>query len=402
MKDEMLMNSPFAYLKNRDGDVFDKAIIERWHQARAYVLKKLKDIKIGPTSKETLKVVVLIDNENQELMLSVVRHLALAAHYTNYVECDEYGTIISKNRTGINIVSQNNNLDEELKKEEYLNNLLKYCQYKKDGKDVIPSENLIPIDIDLNITNVSIEEQGMMTMDFADVSKVLSTMKESDIYDIDTRMAVLCENVYNLGCEIDNLPYEDIHDLSRYSHALNVFQYNHLREAPKSLVTDKWIEDQVEVKNGLSNIFCADRFLSIRKGIKECVTKDNDENSFWNDKDLKLAISEHTRWNVEKLILGFRPMNDKERNRYESLMGEQRKAYKKLLKTEPDKLLEKFHDDYSTEIFVDRTGCEHIDPSHCNLCSFKDLRRIDPDNRKYDSFLMLAIPKILEKVKEDD
>ena len=133
-----------------------------------------------------------------------------------------------------------------------------------------------------------------------------------------------------------------------------------------------------------------------------CVTKDNDENSLWSDKDLKLAISEHTRWNVEKLILGFRPMNDKERNRYESLMGEQRKAYKKLLKTEPDKLLEKFHDDYSTEIFVDRTGCEHIDPSHCNLCSFKDLRRIDPDNRKYDSFLMLAIPKILEKVKEDD
>ena len=124
----------------------------------------------------------------------------------------------------------------------------------------------------------------------------------------------------------------------------------------------------------MSNIFCSDRFRSIAAGIKKDATSADVEKSLWEDK--KLAVSEHTRWLVEKLILGFRPLNDIERSRYETLLGDQRKAYAKNLKGKA------------------------IAPAHTNICSFKDLRRIDPDNRKYDSFLMLAIPKILEEVNE--
>ena len=39
-------------------------------------------------------------------------------------------------------------------------------------------------------------------------------------------------------------------------------------------------------------------------------------------------------------------------------------------------------------------------PTHIDLCSYADLRRVNPDDLKYDSFLMLAISNILAKVNE--
>ena len=90
---------------------------------------------------------------------------------------------------------------------------------------------------------------------------------------------------------------------------------------------------------------------------------------------MALSQSEHERWVVEKLIMGYRPYSDQERFQYESLFGEERKAFRKKLKNNAS------------------------DPAHVDLCSYRDLRRISPDDLKYDSFLMLAIPKILERVR---
>ena len=42
------------------------------------------------------------------------------------------------------------------------------------------------------------------------------------------------------------------------------------------------------------------------------------------------------------------------------------------------------------------------DPVSVDICSFAELRRINPGDMKYDSFLMLAIPKILKRIKEED
>jgi hypothetical protein len=39
------------------------------------------------------------------------------------------------------------------------------------------------------------------------------------------------------------------------------------------------------------------------------------------------------------------------------------------------------------------------DPVSVDICSFAELRRINPGDMKYDSFLMLAIPGILQKLK---
>ena len=101
-----------------------------------------------------------------------------------------------------------------------------------------------------------------------------------------------------------------------------------------------------------------------REKIEEDVFERNNE---------ALSRSEHERWVVEKLIMGYRPLNNAEWLKYESLFDDARKAYCKKLKSNA------------------------ADPAHIDLCSYRDLRRINPDDMKYDSFLMLAIPKILEK-----
>ena len=81
-----------------------------------------------------------------------------------------------------------------------------------------------------------------------------------------------------------------------------------------------------------------------------------------------LALCEHSRWNVERLILGYRPYSFQEHLEIEDLFGDEQAAYRKRLKN---------------------------DGVHMDLCSYKNLRRIDPGNIKYDYFLMLAIPYIL-------
>ena len=78
--------------------------------------------------------------------------------------------------------------------------------------------------------------------------------------------------------------------------------------------------------------------------------------------------------------MGYKPMSKDQRLEYESRFGDRRKQYAKGLKR-PDNLK---------------------DLSHIDLCSFANLRRIDPDNMKYDSFLVLGIPEILKKIKDED
>ena len=53
------------------------------------------------------------------------------------------------------------------------------------------------------------------------------------------------------------------------------------------------------------------------------------------------------------------------------------------------------------ELIINRKNNTKEDGTpHIDLCSYRELRRVNPDDMKYDCFLMLAIPKILEKVKE--
>lgn len=86
-----------------------------------------------------------------------------------------------------------------------------------------------------------------------------------------------------------------------------------------------------------------------------------------------LAKCEHARWNVEKLILGFSPLTDKERIADELKFGKAREQYRKGLKKD--------------------SKC----PKHIDLCSYHDLQRRNPADMKYDCFLMLAMVRILKE-----
>lgn len=115
--------------------------------------------------------------------------------------------------------------------------------------------------------------------------------------------------------------------------------------------------NQSDIRNKLSNVFCADCFDSRIRGIKGSVA-DNLE---------IIARCEHSRWVVEKLILGFAPFSKAEIYKDEEL-GNERKAFRKKQKK----------------------AFWHID-----LCSYHDLKRLSPEDMKYDFFLMLAITYIL-------
>ena len=269
--------------------------------------------------------------------------------------------------------------------------------------------------------------------------------------------------VYQVGADIDNLPLDDPNISDRYSRALLYFCY----QQSKGKTLEKWNEIaeytneddkkgtlyQIKLRNKLSNVFCADCFVTrlkslfdnkVRKDMEKVIKKayrskknekidwkkvikkaycflnrsKEDEEIDWKkmikkacrsvkrskedeeidcetvcittdmlnymiknyEKDLlklvgnnlkTMAKCEHARWNVEKLILGFSPFSPQEHYEYNRRFGSSRSSYRNKLKK--------------------------IEAHHINLCSYDDLRRIDPDNMKYDSFLMLAMVRILKE-----
>ena len=380
MTKEIKTETPFDYLTHKDGKAFSRETINHWYIARAYVLDKLKNIDFAPNDYGHLHVVVTDDSP---LMLAVVRQVALSAHYVNYVEYDVYGKLVCTNRTIVTLVSQNENIVSELKKEEYLCNLLDYCKYSVNGMEGNKDSY---IDLELQIVKVLSESDTRNTvlMTEEDVQAFIQSKKENNLYEIDTRSAVYASRMYDLGSVIGNLPAEDIHCAKRYTQALGKFQHVQMPKKITSLIDDeKWKSNLTMVKESLSNLFCADCFESRNKGIEKWREKEqrkSDEKvkteDAWEKFNMALSQSEHERWVVEKLIMGYRPYSDQERFQYESLFGEERKAFRKKLKNNAS------------------------DPAHVDLCSYRDLRRISPDDLKYDSFLMLAIPKILERVRE--
>lgn len=368
MKQDVLREKPFEFLRAKNGNKFSETTVKNWYKARAYVLDRLKEVAFAP--KEDCHLNVVVDGDSQ-LMLAVIRSVALYAHYLNFEEEDLFGNYVAKNRTVINVVSHNENIDEELKKEECLCNLMDYCRWSKFGKAHNTNSYL---DIELRIEKEPVEEDAkIIRMTEKDVDDFIGQKDEKDVYTIDTRKAIMANKMYELGSLIDNLPAEDIHCAKRYTMALDAFQHVLLKEEMQPLINEaQWNDDIRKVKNGISSILCADCFESRAKamggGNKKNLKK-------WEEYNMELSVSEHARWVTEKLIMGFRPLNTKEYYQFESLFGKKRNIYSKMLKNNIQ------------------------DQTHLDICSFRDLRRINPSDMIYDSFLLLAIPRILEKIK---
>lgn len=375
------LEKPFEFLKKKDGSSFSSETYKNWYKARAYVMDKLKDKVFVPDSNESLHVVVTdVDNEvSRPLMLSIVRQVALSAHFINYKEES------NKNRTVVTIICHNVGIiKEELEKEEYLFNLPIYGKsfFKDSNNNPVKGRTKVEVDIEICFSEV-LPEGDIIKMTKDEAESFCNSKFEDEIFSIDTRKAVYASRMYDLGADINNLPYDDIHSTERYSLALDVFQFVKLEDGLKPLIKNEWtdIKNQIKVLEALSNIFCSECFESRAKAVKLYGEQEKiSEPEAWKKLNYALSRSEHARWVVEKLIMGYKPMSTKQRLEYESLFGGDRKQYAKRLKC-PDNLK---------------------DLSHIDLCSFANLRRIDPDNMKYDSFLVLCIPEILKRINGEN
>ena len=379
MKQEIVRERPFEYLRRKDThEPFPEETVRNWYIARAYVLEKLKNVSIAPDAGKHLHAVVGGDSP---LMLAVVRQLALTAHYPNFVEFDTYNRLVCRNRTVITLVSRQDaaSILQELEKEENLGNLLQCASYSLFGK--VENEDSF-LDVALEVVSELPADADSVLLTEEEALAFAAARPSEQLFTIDTRKAVYASRVYNLGAVIDNLPYEDINSAGRYNRALDTFQYKVLQDRKGlQLISSQWEENPVTVKNGLSNVFCSDCFAFRELAIQQQYPAgrkvgDRERTAIWEKNIQALSLSEHGRWVVEKLILGFSPLDERERKEYGSLSGSRRAAYCKQLKSDA------------------------AHPAHIDICSYRDLCRIDPDSLKYDSFLMLAIPLILDAVRK--
>ena len=378
------LESPLGYICHSSEDM-----VLNWYKARAYVLHLIK-VELSK-SKEMIPWWHFIVENDSGLMLAVVRHLALYAHFITYEECDKLGNPTRNNKTVITLCTRKKTekIETTLKTEDNLFYLTKYCETTIFGHT--QNKNSF---IDIALEVVKKDERSsygvgkLVTITEEEVIKWCDSQVPENITKIDTRKAVYASKIYELGGSIDNLKYEDINNTKRYNKALDIYQYSVLNESLleggkyKQLIDkEKWESNYDEVRKGMSNIICADCFGIREKEVSILLSQSNGklrECDVWGKHIVELSQCEHNRWVVEKLILGYEPFGKKERLEYESLFGDQRKKYRDQLKN------------------------RETSPMHINICSNKDLRRIDPDNMKYDSFLMLAVPRILKEIRTEN
>lgn len=344
----------------------NKEEVENWYKARHYVLDLMEPLDgKGIRSDSSDYVHVLVDKVTP-LTLAVIRQICLIAHYPNYDE--DTGS----NRTIITICDKQAEIAfEKVKAHPYLGNLLNYCQCGIHGKIEKGEDKNQPLDIAFEfIPDNNPQKSGKNEHEFiikaAEIEKAVAGY---DKFYMDVTKGMLVNMVYNTGVDIDNLPACDNANINRYSTALNVFCYK-LRSAK---IRETWLRDTglkedgtyglIAVKNQLSSVFCSDCFASKMRSMA-------------NVKDMSatidtLARCEHTRWNAEKLIMGFTPLLQEDWYQLESCFGGERNALIKKWKKDEE------------------------NPRHIDLCSNKDLRRVNPADIKYDYFLMLAMPQIM-------
>lgn len=352
---------------------------------------------IMPDCKDHVHVVVIGTDHR---MLFMLRQAALLAHYLNFD--DESGG----NRTILTIVdSSAKNLDDlitlksRIDSADYLSNLTQVCPWSYemwDGKKESGNKTHSYIDIDLRIVGlgswsmndfitellIADVHQRVTVIGYREVLELIkvsnadSHMKYFQKYEVprtdvtygnddeimNLKAAKKINTIYHFSKYLGDIKACDIDNVYRYSQAIKIFANN-----TKGRDLDKNWDKQEDIRLILSNVYCADGIQPKIRGFKCDNPKDLQEIVCSNLKHF--AKCEHSRWNVEKLILGFREWNAQESYEYEFLYGSEAKDYRDRKKKE--------------------------ESAHIDICSNRTLRRIDLESVKYDNFFMLAIPYII-------
>lgn len=385
---ENYQENPFKFLKARDTNSETNAVVRNWYVARDFVIKKIRlcDHVFEPENSAHLHVVIPNDTPR---MLFIARQIALMSHFLNFI--DDSLDESERRRTVITIVSHNAEIKEVLEREDYLCNLPKYCKFVNIDGTMTNEDSYIDIEIHIvgNLPQIDPEDINTILVDAAEVETYFEEFVEAPddhpIFRIDTRKAFYSSKVYDIGTAFTNIPAENIHCTGRYLLALNIFRYDVLsKQFVPMFDEDKFAKVRsnrlgiYSVKMDISNILCADCFEIRKKSIEKICKGREATREVWEDNNEMLSRSEHARWVVEKLILGYRPLSVEEKYHLENLHIEFKAAMKK-------------------KKYLNGLKNRDKDPAHIDICSYADLRRIKPEDLKYDSFLMLAIPLILEK-----
>lgn len=385
---ENFLEDPFKFLKAKDNSRDARNIVRSWYIARDFVINKmhLSHHVFEPDEEKYLHVVIPNDSPR---MLFVARQVVLMTHFLNYDE--DCPNELDRHRTIVSIVSDDKEIKMKLEQEDFLCNLPKYCKFVDINGFTTNEYSYIDIEIhivgDIPQTEVMGTDTLMVNAKEVDAhfEMYLEAPDEHPIFHIDTRNAFYSTKVYNIGATYSNIPAEDIHCTSRYSLALSIFRDNILNQPFLQMFDDEKFArvrnnelGQYAVKTDISNILCADCFEIRKKSIEKTCKNGKATRKDWADNNEMLSRSEHARWVVEKLVLGYRPLSFDEKYCLEGLHVEfnPRKKKKK---------------------YLDRLKKRDYDPAHVDICSYAELRRTNPEDLKYDSFLMLAIPFILDK-----
>lgn len=153
------------------------------------------------------------------------------------------------------------------------------------------------------------------------------------------------------------------------------------------------------VKYKLNSLIPYDKNTDYTKYTSLLKCKKNDQCQFTEigDKTELMAEVEHNRWNVEKLLLGYRVYNDTERDddkklidELEDLMGKYDLTYADLeygKKHMPDSVINKYK-----QLNEERKKNKNGKFAHNALLPYKDL---DEGNKRYDRFMTGNIPNLL-------
>ena len=378
-------------------DLFNGDIERVW--ARHIVLSEIKAPDNGGIWCDSTKHVRIVIVGSDPLSLNIARQLALVCHYPNFD--DDKGS----NRTVITIVSPNSNGRDDVETikdrlESMTGFLLSECIWrcasygaKSDEwngpkvKSFLDLEfefvGLDGIDVNTFITD-KLDTDANEVVSIIDNSQMLSEQTVSWIenhfhqyYGIDEnvlrssvtdcRIAVSRAQVVNMlyeaSCHLEDVYASDLYKVAAYKTALESFCL-HTSAVKRQLSWSK-IKD-VSLK--ISSLCCAD-FIDTKI---RCARSGGCDMKNLNGIELeRFARSEHTRWNVEKLISGFRPYTPQEKYADECLFADPAalKQVRKRMKTE-------LH-------------------AHIDICSYNELVRVDFESYKYDCFLTLAADDII-------
>lgn len=401
-KKNSIQHSYMEYLfENEDSNKDETKQISYLYSSRQIILNKIKPFDgkgIGYQSNKYVHVVII---GSDDLSLYLARQAALICHYPNFNEEEK-----EPNRTIISIINPQSNSwsdVENLKNnfERITGNLLTesiWSCYTSD-KEWHSSKNKSFIDIEFKFIGLKQQELLLPIKNISnDGNAIVSIInngyqldKETEswlstntkhIYQyylvtsddlkqnqkINVRKAQIVNMLYNTGTHLKDICTSDIYEIKAYGTAISTFCFH----TTDDKIQAYW-EQLKDPMLKLSNVFCADCLATKQRSKTACGITNNQK---IDGKILKrLANAEHTRWNVEKLILGYRTYNAEERYKDELLFAN------------------------TNEMKAERNRMKKEEKAHIDICSSEELIRIDPDNFKYDCFLTLAIDYIMSRDK---